>query len=88
MDFVTKDSGQRQEFETGMVRDTETGKPRFDLCYKPMYWRWAELMSRGADKYGARNWELSATEAELERYQSSAERHLQQWLRGDTGSLL
>lgn len=31
--FVTKDSGQRQEFTSGMVRDTETGKPRFDLIF-------------------------------------------------------
>lgn len=28
---VTKDSGKREEFETGARRDTSEGKPRFDL---------------------------------------------------------
>lgn len=81
--YRTKDSGARQEFSTGMVRDTSKGKPRFDLIYKPLLWRWAELMSRGAEKYGPRNWEKAATQEELDRAMESAERHLQQGLRGD-----
>jgi len=28
---ITKDSGKRQDFETGARRDTQDGKPRFDL---------------------------------------------------------
>lgn len=80
---ITKDSGERQEYSTGMVRDTDKGKPRFDLCYKPLYWRWAELMARGAEKYGANNWMKASTYEELERCQASAERHFQQYLRGD-----
>lgn len=84
MDFITKDSGQRQEFSTGMVRDVQQGKPRFDLVWKPLYWRWAELMGRGAEKYGDNNWKLAATEVELNRFLGSAERHFQQWLRGDS----
>jgi len=82
--FITKDSGERQEFSTGMQRDVQKGKARFDLIDKPMLWRWAELMGRGADKYGERNWEKAATEDELNRFKASAERHLQQLLRGDT----
>lgn len=82
--FTTKDSGERQEFSTGMRRDVQKGKARFDLIDKPMLWRWAELMGRGADKYGERNWEKAATEEELNRFKASAERHLQQLLRGDT----
>jgi len=31
-EFITKDSGERQEFSSGMVRDTQTGKLRFDLA--------------------------------------------------------
>lgn len=87
--FITKDSGQRQEFETGMRRDLNTGKTRFDLVIpklmnNPMLIRWAELMTRGAVKYGERNWEKAATEAELERYYDSAFRHFIQWYMGET----
>ena len=84
VEFITKDSGERQEFKTGMVRDTTKGKARFDLVYKPLLWRWAELMARGAEKYGANNWQKAATQEELDRFKESAERHLQQLLRGDT----
>ena len=28
--FITKDSGQRQEFETGAVRDVDDGKPKYE----------------------------------------------------------
>jgi hypothetical protein len=31
--FETKDSGERQQFASGMVRDTQTGKPRYDLAF-------------------------------------------------------
>ncbi len=81
--FITKDSGKRVEFESGMHRDTQEGKPRYDLCYKPLYKRWAELMARGAEKYGANNWQKSDSVEELERFKGSAERHLMQYLEGD-----
>lgn len=51
MEFVTKDSGERQEYSTGMVRDLQAGKPRYDLVDWSMIKRWAELMERGAKKY-------------------------------------
>src|ERR1019366_6249664 len=54
--FVTKDSGKREEFPTGMVRDIQTDKPRYDLVDWPMIKRWAELMQRGALKSGEHNW--------------------------------
>ena len=75
MSFETKDSGQRQEFSSGMRRDIQTNKPRYDLCYWPMIQRWAELMARGAVKYGERNWEKAATQEELDRFKASALRH-------------
>lgn len=38
-DFVTKDSGERQEFKSGMVRDTQNGKLRHDLSFDgPLFW--------------------------------------------------
>lgn len=83
MDFVTKDSGKREEFSTGMVRDTQEDKPRYDLLDRPFLKRWAELMARGAKKYGENNWRKAATDVEMARFQASATRHLFQWLDGD-----
>lgn len=88
--FETKDSGERAEYESGMVRDTEHGKPRFDLLLplgvaysEQMLTRDAQLMARGAAKYEARNWEKARGEPELARYHSSALRHLLQWIAGE-----
>lgn len=76
----TKDSGERVEFSTGMVRDTNKGKIRYDLlipedCEHPMLVRWAELLTRGAVKYAERNWEKAQTVEEYERFRESAMRH-------------
>ena len=38
------------------------------------------LSKRGADKYGARNWELANSVEEMERFKSSASRHFVQWM--------
>lgn len=89
--FDTKDSGERAEYDSGMVRDTEKGKARFDLLIpvgvpyrQQMLTRFAELMQRGAEKYEPRNWEKAEGEAELARYKSSAFRHLIQWITDET----
>ena len=89
--FETKDSGARAEFESGMQRDTEEGKARFDLLIpkdvpydEQLVTRVAELMSRGAAKYTERNWEKANSNKELARYESSAYRHFMQWLTGET----
>ena len=81
--YVTKDSGKRQEFTSGMVRDSNDDKPRFDLCYQPMIKRWAELMDRGAVKYGENNWQLANSEEELARFKASAYRHFFQYINGE-----
>lgn len=81
--FVTKDSGERVEFDSGMVRDTQEGKPRYDLIPAMFLKRWAELMGRGADKYGERNWEQANGPEELERFKASAFRHFMQWFMGE-----
>lgn len=82
--FVTKDSGKREAFDSGMVRDTEAGKTDYTLIFDgPMLDRWAEHMTRGAQKYAARNWMQAAGERELNRFLRSAARHFRQWLRGD-----
>ena len=77
--FITKDSGQRQEFSTGMKRDTSTDKIRYDLVDMPMLKRWAELMTRGAIKYGINNWKKAATQEEFDRFRESAFRHFMTW---------
>lgn len=82
--FVTKDSGQRTEFEGGMVRDVSDGKIKWHLLTGgPMLKRWAELLTRGAAKYSEDNWMLADGEAELKRFKESAFRHFMQWFLGD-----
>lgn len=90
-EYTTKDSGQRAVFSTGMHRDTNVGKARFNLMFpkgvpyhEQMITRLAELYGRGAVKYAARNWEQARTAEELERFEESAARHFAQWIAGET----
>jgi len=80
MKYETKDSGERVEFSSGMRRDTTKGKARYDLIPLQILKRWAELVGRGAEKYGERNWELADSEEELDRFKQSAFRHFIQWM--------
>lgn len=85
--FVTKDSGKRQDYKSGMRRDIQEGKPRYDLVVPlamedHMLKRWAQLLERGMTKYGYRNWELADSVEEMVRFQSSAFRHFIQWMEG------
>lgn len=89
--FATLDSGAREEYGSGMVRDKQDDKARFDLMrpkcvpYRAQFMtRVAELMTRGAVKYGFRNWEKANSQDEIERFEASAERHLEQYLAGET----
>lgn len=81
--YITKDSGMRVDFASGMRRDTNEGKPRYDLIPIPVLKRLAELYARGAEKYGDKNWELANSQEELDRFKASCLRHLYQWLEGD-----
>jgi hypothetical protein len=84
-EFVVKDSGQRQQFSTGMKRDTTEGKARFDLVFDgPLLQRLAEHLTKGAVKYEPRNWMKAATDEEYDRFRQSACRHFIQYMRGDT----
>lgn len=87
MKFITKDSGKRKEFDSGMRRDVQEGKPRFDLIIpagqkyeESMLYRWAMLMERGMNKYGERNWEKAGSKEEMARFKASAFRHFVQWI--------
>lgn len=81
--FTTLDSGERVDFPSGMRRDTDKGKARFDLIPLPMLRRLADLYARGSVKYGDRNWELADSQTEVDRFKASAFRHFVQWLEGD-----
>ncbi len=67
-----KDSGKRQEFDTGSVRDTCEGKGRFDLLPVHALIRLAKHFEHGAKKYQADNWRKGQP---LRRYLDSALRH-------------
>lgn len=82
--FTIKDSGERMQFDSGMVRDVTTDKTNVALVYDgPMFWRWAVHLTKGALKYSKRNWMKANGEKEYERFRESAARHFQQWYRGD-----
>lgn len=89
-EWTTKDSGDREEFTSGMVRDSNGGKPRFDLILPKgvpfeaqLLTRIARLYERGAIKYTPRNWEKADSEEELDRAKESAFRHFMQWYCGE-----
>ena len=89
-EFETKDSGEREEYVSGMRRDVQTDKPRFDLLlvdgqpYEEQFLtRFAGLLQRGAEKYGERNWQLANSPEELARFKASALRHMMQWACGE-----
>ncbi len=83
MQFETLDSGKRQEFSSGMKRDTQDDKPRYDLIWRPGLKRLAELYARGSVKYSARNWMKADSQDELDRFIASANRHFEAWIQGD-----
>lgn len=89
-EFIIKDSGKREEFTSGMVRDTAVGKINFlKVMDGPMLERWAAHLTKGAAKYpdvapGVANWTLASGQAEYQRARESAARHFFQYLRGDT----
>jgi hypothetical protein len=68
-----QDSGSRQEFNTGSVRDCNDGKPRFDLITPLAEYRLAMHYANGAKKYGDDNWTKGQP---LRRYIESAKRHI------------
>lgn len=82
--FEVKDSGKRQKYKSGMVRDLGDNKINYALIYDgPMFDRWADHLTKGAKKYNKKNWMLANGQEELERFKESAARHFRQWMRGD-----
>ena len=79
--YVIHDSGKREEFPSGMVRDRREGKGRYDLISPFALRRLAGVYERGAVKYDERNWEKGAPYC---RFLDSALRHIEQYLARET----
>lgn len=89
-EFETKDSGERQQWASGMQRDVQAGKPRFALMWtkrqpyhEQMLTRYAKLLARGAEKYEDRNWEEGCGQEELDYAMESLGRHAAQLICGE-----
>jgi hypothetical protein len=80
--FVLKDSGTREQYsETGMLREAQEGRGRFDLLSPIAMLRLARIYEGGAKKYGDRNWEKGAP---VSKFINSGLRHAFQALEGRT----
>ena len=83
--FEVKDSGKRESFSSGMVRDTADDKIDYTLALDgPMFKRLARHLTLGAKKYSKRNWMQATGDAEAARFRESAVRHFIQWLDGES----
>ena len=74
-----KDSGKRDTYNGGAVRDCRKGKGRFDLISPIALTRLAKVYEQGAEGKGERNWEDGIP---LSRFIDSALRHINQYLEG------
>lgn len=88
-DFEVKDSGAREEYDNGFVRDTEAGKHDYarilrieglDLVPIEMLERLAAHMTKGAEKYGPDNWRRARGPIAVARFCRSLVRHVRQFL--------
>lgn len=79
--MALKDSGKRQEFTSGAVRDTQDGKGRYDLLPTRALREVAIVFQLGAQKYTDRNWEKGIP---LSRFLDSGLRHTFSLLQGET----
>lgn len=75
------DSGSRDEFYGGAVRDTGQGKSRPDLISPYANQREGRWLAEGARKYEERNWEKGIP---ISRCIASLERHLIAYKQGRT----
>lgn len=88
--FMVKDSGARQQFASGSVRDTAEGKIKWSrITFGPMMRRWAQHLTTAEAKYpdvapGVPNFSLISTDEELVRYKESAFRHFMSWFFDET----
>ena len=75
-----KDGGTREKFQSGMIREANLGRGRYDLISPIALKELAVHLELGAMKYEERNWEKGGPHS---RHLNSALRHLQDFLSGD-----
>jgi len=80
MDYQLKQSGEKETFTSGAHRDSQEGKPRYELIPALSLRRVADLYTKGAEHYGDWNW---AKGMPFTRFLSSLHRHLQQFVMGE-----
>jgi hypothetical protein len=80
LQYQIKDSGERIEFETGSLRDTDIDKPRYELIPTEVLRQLAMHYSQGAKKYKERNWEKGQP---IDRIAGSMLRHIFSWMSGE-----
>jgi hypothetical protein len=80
VNFTLNDSGKREQFETGSVRDTAEDKPRYELIPVEALERLAMLYTRGAKVYGPDNWSRGQP---FRRVFGSMLRHAFAWAKGE-----
>lgn len=76
------DSGKREQFETGAVRDAAEDKPRIGLVSPFAMRRLGAWLTLGAKKYDERNWEKGMP---FSRVIDSLMRHVAAFQAGETG---
>ena len=79
MSYEIKDSGTRQEFSTGAVRDAQIGKGRYDMVPMATLAALAQHYEKGCLKYGENNWQKGIP---VMRFLDSAMRHLSKAMAG------
>lgn len=79
MAFKVKDSGDRQQFDTGAQRDTDTNKACPGLIHPYFLQRLAAHMTKGAVKYDSWNWTKGIP---ISRSWESLNRHLLEFAMG------
>jgi hypothetical protein len=75
-----RDSGKREIYPTGMIREPNDGRGRYDLISPIALKALAIHYERGSNKYEDRNWERGT---QVSKHLNSALRHLQSYLEGD-----
>jgi hypothetical protein len=79
--YELPDSGKRESFALGAVRDVQDDKPRYDLIPPKSLLRLAMHYTRGARKYGDRNYEKGIPNS---RTLASLMRHVEAYRLHDT----
>lgn len=74
-----KDSGTRESFNSGAVRDGQQRKGRMDLVPSLAVWLISRIFEDGAIKYAENNWMLGIP---VKQYVKSAENHLAKYKEG------